>query len=128
MIDDRFVQAHRARALTPDRPVMRGTAQNPDVFFQSRERSNPFYLQTPQIVQETMNKFATVTGRQYHLFDYVGAPDAERVIGADGFRLRGGGGNSRGTLCRRRKGWVVESSALSTVFSRRFDRELCRVQ
>jgi pyruvate-ferredoxin/flavodoxin oxidoreductase len=80
MIDDRLVQAHRARALTPDRPVMRGTAQNPDVFFQSRERSNPFYLETPQIVQETMNKFAEVTGRQYHLFEYVGAPDAERVV------------------------------------------------
>jgi pyruvate-ferredoxin/flavodoxin oxidoreductase len=80
LIDNRLVQDHRARALTPDRPVMRGTAQNPDVFFQSRERSNPFYLQTPQIVQETMNQFAKVTGRQYHLFDFVGAPDAERVL------------------------------------------------
>ncbi len=80
MIDDQLVQAHRARALTPDRPVMRGTAQNPDVFFQSRERSNPFYLQTPQIVEETMNKFAQSTGRRYHLFEYVGAPDAERVV------------------------------------------------
>ena len=80
MIDDRLVQAHRARALTPDHPVMRGTAQNPDVFFQSRERSNPYYLATPQIVQEAMNKFARVTGRQYHLFDYVGARDAERVV------------------------------------------------
>jgi len=80
MIDDQLVQAHRARALTPDHPVMRGTAQNPDVFFQSRERSNPYYLQTPQIVQETMNKFAQVTGRQYHLFEYAGAPDAERVV------------------------------------------------
>src|SRR5512132_177168 len=80
LIDDRLVQAHRARALTPDHPVMRGTAQNPDVFFQSRERSNPFYKQTPQIVQETMNKFAQVTGRQYHLFEYAGVPDAERVV------------------------------------------------
>lgn len=80
LIDDRLVQAHRGRALTPDRPVMRGTAQNPDVFFQSRERSNPFYLQTPQIVQETMNQFARVTGRQYRLFDFVGAQDAERVL------------------------------------------------
>ena len=80
MIDDQLVQAHRSRALTPDHPVMRGTAQNPDVFFQSRERSNPFYQQTPQIVQETMNKFAEVTGRQYHLFEYAGAPDAERVV------------------------------------------------
>jgi pyruvate-ferredoxin/flavodoxin oxidoreductase len=80
MIDDRLVQAHRARALTPDHPVMRGTAQNPDVFFQSRERSNPYYLLTPQIVEETMNKFAQVTGRRYQLFEYVGAPDAERVV------------------------------------------------
>ena len=80
MIDDKLVQAHRGRALTPDRPVMRGTAQNPDVFFQSRERANPFYQQTPQIVQETMDKFAEVTGRQYRLFEYEGAPDAERVL------------------------------------------------
>jgi pyruvate-ferredoxin/flavodoxin oxidoreductase len=80
MIDDQLVHAHRGRALTPDHPVMRGTAQNPDVFFQSRERSNPFYLQTPQIVEEEMNKFAQLTGRQYHLFDYAGAADAERVI------------------------------------------------
>src|SRR4029450_12799852 len=80
MIDDQLVHAHRARALTPDRPVMRGTAQNPDVFFQSRERSNPFYLRTPQIVQQMMDKFAQVTGRQYQLFEYVGVPDAERVI------------------------------------------------
>ncbi|HEX3249338.1 MAG TPA: pyruvate:ferredoxin (flavodoxin) oxidoreductase [Pyrinomonadaceae bacterium] len=80
MIDDRLVHACRARALTPDHPVIRGTAQNPDVFFQSRERANPFYLETPLIVQETMNEFARITGRQYHLFDYVGAPEAERVV------------------------------------------------
>ncbi|HKY27524.1 MAG TPA: pyruvate:ferredoxin (flavodoxin) oxidoreductase [Pyrinomonadaceae bacterium] len=80
IIDGQLVHAHRARALTPDHPVMRGTAQNPDVFFQSRERSNVYYLETPQIVEETMEKFAQVTGRQYHLFDYVGAPDADRVI------------------------------------------------
>ena len=80
MIDSELVQAHRQRALTPDHPVMRGSAQNPDVFFQSRERANAFYLQTPAIVQETMDKFALVNGRQYHLFDYVGAPEAERVI------------------------------------------------
>ncbi len=80
LIDDQLVQAHRARALSPDHPVMRGTAQNPDVFFQSRERANPFYIETPQIVQQTMDRFAAATGRQYQLFDYVGAPDAERVI------------------------------------------------
>src|SRR6185295_901900 len=80
MIDEQLVRAHRQRALTPDRPVMRGTAQNPDVFFQSRERANSFYTQTPEIVERTMKKFAETTGRQYQLFEYVGAPDAERVI------------------------------------------------
>src|SRR5256714_371215 len=80
LIDPALVRAHRARALTPDRPVMRGTAQNPDVFFQSREASNPFYIATPGIVQEAFDKFAAVAGRQYRLFDYVGAPDAERVV------------------------------------------------
>ena len=80
MIDDELVRRHRARALSPDRPVIRGTAQNPDVYFQAREACNPFYLATPTIVQNTMDKFARVVGRQYHLFDYVGAPDAERVI------------------------------------------------
>lgn len=80
MINGDLVHAHRQRALSPDHPVMRGTAQNPDVFFQSRERANAFYLETPSCVQETMNEFARVTGRQYRLFDYVGVADAERVI------------------------------------------------
>ena len=80
MIDDDLVRAHRARALTPDNPFIRGTAQNPDVYFQGRETVNPFYLATPAIVQEEMDKLAKRVGRQYHLFDYVGAPDAERVI------------------------------------------------
>src|SRR5438445_3314313 len=80
MIDDELVRAHRARALDPNQPVVRGTAQNPDVYFQAREACNPFYLAAPTIVQNTMDKFAKLTGRQYHLFDYVGAPDAERVI------------------------------------------------
>jgi pyruvate-ferredoxin/flavodoxin oxidoreductase len=80
LIDPALVRAHRARALTPDHPVMRGTAQNPDVFFQSREASNTFYIATPGIVQETFDRVAAVTGRQYHLFDYTGAPDAERVV------------------------------------------------
>jgi pyruvate-ferredoxin/flavodoxin oxidoreductase len=80
MIDEQLVRAHRSRALSPDRPVMRGTAQNPDVFFQSRERANSFYTDTPEIVERVMKKFADTTGRQYQLFDYVGAPDAERVI------------------------------------------------
>jgi pyruvate-ferredoxin/flavodoxin oxidoreductase len=80
MIDDELVRAHRMRRLSPDHPVLRGTAQNPDVYFQAREACNPYYLATPGIVQKAMDKFATITGRQYHLFDYYGAPDAERVI------------------------------------------------
>ena len=80
MIDPRIIVQHRARALTPDNPVLRGTAQNPDVFFQSREAGNPFYLACPAILQQAMDRFAARTGRQYRLFDYVGAPDAERVV------------------------------------------------
>src|SRR5215208_1841626 len=80
LIDADLVRAHRGRALTPDRPVMRGTAQNPDVFFQSREASNPFYLATPTIVQEAFDRLAVVTGRRYRLFDYAGHPEAERVV------------------------------------------------
>lgn len=80
MIDPSLVIAHRARALSPDRPFIRGTAQNPDVYFQARETVNPFYNSCPSIVQETMDRFAHIVGRQYHLFDYVGSPDAERVI------------------------------------------------
>jgi pyruvate-ferredoxin/flavodoxin oxidoreductase len=80
LIEPELVRAHRARALTPDRPVLRGTAQNPDVFFQSREAANPVYDATPRIVQETFDRLAALTGRQYRLFDYVGAPDAERVV------------------------------------------------
>ncbi len=80
MIDDNLVQAHRARALSPDHPVLRGTAQNPDVFFQERETVNTFYLDCPGLVQKSMDKFAKIVGRHYHLFDYEGASDAERVI------------------------------------------------
>ncbi|MBN2490811.1 MAG: pyruvate:ferredoxin (flavodoxin) oxidoreductase [Planctomycetes bacterium] len=80
MIDERFVTAHRERALTPDRPRLRGTAQNPDVFFQAREACNPFYDACPGIVARAMDRFAERVGRAYHLFDYVGAPDAERVL------------------------------------------------
>lgn len=80
MIDDELVRAHRARGLSPDRPVLRGTAQNPDVYFQARETVNPYYEACPAIVQQAMDKFAALTGRQYHNIDYFGAPDAERVI------------------------------------------------
>ncbi len=80
MIDDRLVFEHRQRAMSPDRPVLRGSAQNPDVFFQARETVNPYYNATPAIVQKVMDRFAQLVGRQYHLFDYAGAPDAERVV------------------------------------------------
>jgi pyruvate-ferredoxin/flavodoxin oxidoreductase len=80
LIDESFVRQHRQRGLSPDRPVLRGTAQNPDTFFQSREAINPYYRACPTIVQDVMDRFAVQTGRQYRLFDYVGAPDAERVI------------------------------------------------
>jgi pyruvate-ferredoxin/flavodoxin oxidoreductase len=84
MIDLDLVAAHRERALSPERPKLRGTAQNPDVFFQAREACNPYYDKCADIVQKHMDKFAKLFGRQYHLFDYIGAPDADRVIVAMG--------------------------------------------
>jgi len=80
MIDDDLVRAHRERALSPDHPVLRGSAQNPDVYFQGRESVNPYYLACPTIVQNVMDKFAKTVGREYKLFQYEGAPDAELVI------------------------------------------------
>jgi pyruvate-ferredoxin/flavodoxin oxidoreductase len=80
MVTDDMVKAHRRRALTPDRPMLRGTAQNPDVFFQNRETANHFYDQCPEIVQKKMDQFAKLTGRQYKLYEYHGAADAEKVI------------------------------------------------
>jgi pyruvate-ferredoxin/flavodoxin oxidoreductase len=80
MMDQQLVREHRARALTPDRPVVRGTAQNPDVFFQSRERANTFYMKTPAIVEQAMERFTALTGRSYKLFEFTGDPNAERVL------------------------------------------------
>ena len=80
MIDQELVRAHRRRALNPEHPFLRGTAHNPDTFFQARETVNPYYARVPTIVQEVMNRFAALTGRQYHLFGYEGPPEAERVI------------------------------------------------
>ncbi|HXL41923.1 MAG TPA: pyruvate:ferredoxin (flavodoxin) oxidoreductase [Actinomycetota bacterium] len=80
MIDEAAVLQHRRRGLTPDHPTLRGTAQNPDVFFQAREAANSYHLATPGIVQSEMDRFAALTGRSYHLFDYVGHPEAERVV------------------------------------------------
>jgi pyruvate-ferredoxin/flavodoxin oxidoreductase len=80
LISEKSVFAHRARGLTPDRPVLRGTAQNPDVFFQAREACNGFYDACPGIVEKTMRAFEQLTGRRYNLFEYVGDPHADRVI------------------------------------------------
>jgi pyruvate-ferredoxin/flavodoxin oxidoreductase len=80
IVDESKVRAHRARGLNPEKPFMRGTAQNPDVYFQARETVNSFYAACPAIVQKTMDEFAKITGRQYHIYSYAGAPDADRVI------------------------------------------------
>ncbi len=80
MMVPELIAEHRKRALSPDHPFVRGTAMNPDVFFQAREAINPFYTECPAIVQSVMDKFASIAGRQYHLFDYVGASDADRVV------------------------------------------------
>ncbi|MBO3460740.1 pyruvate:ferredoxin (flavodoxin) oxidoreductase [Aetokthonos hydrillicola Thurmond2011] len=79
-IPDELVFAHRSRALTPDKPVLRGTAQNPDVYFQARETVNPYYITCPEITQKVMDEFAEITGRQYKLFEYYGDPAAERIV------------------------------------------------
>ncbi|MBN1555914.1 MAG: pyruvate:ferredoxin (flavodoxin) oxidoreductase [Phycisphaerae bacterium] len=80
LMDDELILAHRARGMSPDTPTIRGTSQNPDVYFQGRESVNKYYTECPRHVQDAMDKFAKVVGREYHLFDYVGAPDAEKVI------------------------------------------------
>ena len=80
MLPDELVAAHRARALSPDRPTLKGSSQNPDVFFQARETVNNYYLVTPEIVQKNMDRFGEIVGRKYKLFDYIGAPDAEYVV------------------------------------------------
>ena len=102
MLDEDLILEQRKRALNPEDPIMRGSSQNPDVFFQAREAVNPYYNACPGIVQKTMDKFAKMTGRQYHLFDYYGPEDAERIIiimgsGAEACRrlFRTGIGRSR---------------------------------
>ena len=80
MLDDELIASHRARALSPDRPTLKGSSQNPDVYFQGRETVNKYYFEAPEVIQKEMDKFYKLTGRRYNLFDYVGAPDAERVV------------------------------------------------
>jgi len=114
--DDDALAAHRARGLTPDRPSIRGTAQNPDVFFQAREAINPFYEAGPSLVQEAMDRFAELTGRRYRLFDYVGAPDAERVL-----VLMGSGTQTAAAAVRRRVEAGEKVGALLVRLYRPFD-------
>ena len=95
MIDAELVQAHRRRALSPERPMLRGTAQNPDVFFQAREACNPFYDKAAALVQKAMDKFAKLVGRQYHLFDYVGAAGRRAGRRRHGLGLRRRRGDGR---------------------------------
>ena len=80
MVDEEHVLAHRANGMKPENPVVRGTSQNPDVFFQARESCNPFYDATPGMVQAAMDQLFELTGRRYNLFDYVGHPEAEKVV------------------------------------------------
>jgi len=80
MIDDEWVKTQHARGLSPEHPVLRGSSQNPDVYFQARESVNPYYSNMPDLMQKTMDLFASLTGRHYHLFDYIGDPRAERII------------------------------------------------
>ncbi len=122
MIDEDLVRAHRARALSPDHPVIRGTAQNPDVYFQAREAANPFYDACPAIVQNAMDRFAALTGRQYRLFDYFGAPDAERVIVIMGSGAEVAEEAIAHLNARRRKGRRGEGAAVPAVLDRAFHR------
>jgi pyruvate-ferredoxin/flavodoxin oxidoreductase len=118
MIRDDLVRAHRDRALSPDRPKLRGTAQNPDVFFQAREAGNPFILAVPDIVQGAMDRFGELTGRHYHLFDYTGAPDAERVV-----VLMGSGNGAVGDTVRALTGRGEKIGALNVRLFRPFSAD-----
>ncbi len=122
LLDEEAIAAHRRRALTPDRPVLRGTAQNPDAFFQAREACNPYYLALPGVVQEVMDQFAALTGRQYRLFDYFGDPQAERVLVLMGSGVE----TARETVAyltgQRREGRRAERPAVPAVLGARLRR------
>ncbi len=122
MINMDRVFEHRQRALSPDHPVLRGTAQNPDVFFQMRETINPFYDDAPEKVQAVMDKFAKIVGRSYHLFDYVGAPDAERVIVMMGSGAEAAQETVEALDRPRRKNRPPQSPPLSPVLGQAFRR------
>lgn len=118
LLDDELVRAHRARALTPEHPVLRGSAQNPDVYFQMREAGNPYYAAIPGSVQATMDRFAGITGRQYRLFDYSGHPEAERVV-----VLMGSGGETAEETVRHLAGQGEKVGAVRVRLYRPFSVE-----
>ena len=118
MIDDDLVRAHRARALSPEHPVLRGTAQNPDVYFQGRETVNPYYTAVPGIVQEQMDKFAKLAGRQYHLFDLYRRAGCRAGGDPDGFRRRNSGSNRQVSGREGRKGWCHPGTIVPTLLKR----------
>ena len=122
MIDDELVRAHRARALNPEHPFIRGTAQNPDTFFQARETVNPFYASCPDIVQSAMDHFAKLTGRHYHLFDYDGPAGCRARPHPDGLGRRDRARDGRGAPRRGRKGRRAAGAAVSSLFGRAFSR------
>ncbi len=118
IVDEKYVRQHRERAMTPDRPSLRGTAQNPDVFFQAREACNPFYRACPTIVQDVMDRFAKRTGRAYKLFDYYGPSDAERLI----ILMGSAAGAAEEAVDALGKAWrksrIVESAVVPAIFGR----------
>jgi pyruvate-ferredoxin/flavodoxin oxidoreductase len=113
LIDENSILAHRSRALTPDRPMIRGTAQNPDAFFQARESCNSYYTEVPRLVRQAMEAFAARTGRSYKPFDYEGAPDADRVI-----VIMGSGAEAVGETV----GWLNENGGKTGVVKVRLYR------
>ena len=127
LISEPSIYAHRRRGLTPDQPVLRGTAQNPDVFFQAREAANVFYDACPAIVERTMRSFAELTGRRYGLFEHVGDPNADARDRADGVGRGNGARSSRRHLTARgEKVGVLKVAAVSPVLAQRVPSHVAR--
>jgi pyruvate-ferredoxin/flavodoxin oxidoreductase len=124
LIDDKLIAEHRARAMSPDRPVLRGTAQNPDAYFQGREAVTPFYAACPDITQQVMDEFARQIGRKYGLFEYVGAPDAERVVVLMGSACEAGHETVNHLLATGEKVGIIKVRLYRPFDSRRFVESL----
>lgn len=115
MIPDDLIAEHRRRRLAPEHPVIRGTAHNPDTYFQARERSNPFYITTIDVVDEMFKRFAALTGRRYHLYEYFGAPDAERVIVMMGSGAETAKETAKVSEQKRRESWCFSRAIVPSV-------------